>query len=177
MSLESKLESIENDIQNGLKFKSADRLRNLINQYPNDQDLWNKLAELYYDSGFLDGAGRYWILTEPTNDRIKKSVEIYEKSVNYSGYQILQEITFRGDKSKLTEYGKTKLIELENDSSEKVNYIPTFAKNLNRNERKKQKNIERTYKDKLIEKLIIAFLIILLISAIIGIVEISSWLF
>ena len=103
MSLESKLESIENDIQNGLKFKSADRLRNLINQYPNEQKLWNKLAELYYESGFLDAAGRYWILTEPTSERIKQSVEIYEKSVNYSGYQILQEITFRGEKSKLTE--------------------------------------------------------------------------
>ena len=177
MSLESKLENIEIDIQNGLKFKSADRLRNLINQYPNEQELWNRLAELYYESGFLDGAGRYWILTEPTNDRIKKSVEVYEKSVNYSGYQILQEITFRGEKDKLTEYGQKKLTELENDSSEKVSYIPKFAENLNRNERKIQKNIERTYKEKLIEKLIIGFLIFILISAIIGIVEISSWLF
>lgn len=177
MDLESKLESIEIDIQNGLKLKSADRLRNLINQYPNEEKLWIRLAELYYESGFLDAAGKYWILTEPTTERIKRSVEIYENSVNYSGYQILQEITFRGDKSKLTEYGKKKLTELENDSIEKVNFIPKFAKKLNRNERKKQKNRERTYKDKLIEKLIIGVLIFILIAAIIGIVEIFNWIF
>ena len=176
MSLDSKLESIETDIQNGLKFKSADRLRNLINQYPNEQKLWNKLAELYFESGFLDGAGRYWILTEPTDERIKKSIEAYQKSVNYSGYQILQEITFRGDKSKLSDYGKKKLTELENDSSEKVSYIPKFAKNLNRNERKKQKNKKRTFKDKLIEKLFFAVLIAIPILAIIGIIALIDWL-
>ena len=176
MSLDSKLESIETDIQNGLKFKTADRLRNLINQYPNEQKLWNKLAELYYESGFLDGAGRYWILTEPTDERIKKSIEAYQKSVNYSGYQILQEITFRGDKSKLSEYGKKKLTELENDSLEKVSYIPKFAKNLNRNERKKQKNKKRTFKDKLIEKLIIGIFISIPILAIIGIIALIDWL-
>ncbi len=176
MSLESKLERVETDIQNGLKYKSADRLRNLINQYPNEQKLWNRLAELYYESGFLDGAGRYWILTEPTDDRIKKSIETYEKSVNYSGYQILQEITYRGDKSKLTEYGKKKLNELEINSTEKVNYIPEFSKKINRNERKKQKNIKRTFKDKLIEKIIITLVISVPIFAIIGIIIVIDWI-
>lgn len=177
MSLERKLESIETDIQNGLKFKSADRLRNLINQYPNEQKLWNRLAELYYESGFLDGAGRYWILTEPTDERIKKSVDAYQKSVNYSGYQILQEITFRGDKSKLSEYGRTKLNELENDSSERVNYIPKFAKKLNRKERKQQKNKKRSFKDRLIEKLLLALVISIPILAIIGFITITTWIF
>ncbi|WP_370687409.1 DUF6584 family protein [Fulvivirga maritima] len=35
-------------------------------------ELWDKLAKLYYDSGFLDAAGKYWILTEPVSDRIEK---------------------------------------------------------------------------------------------------------
>lgn len=108
VSLKKKLEKIDFEVENGLKFKASDRLRNLIQENPNETQLWNKLAELYYESGFLDSAGKYWILTEPTEDRIKKCVEIYEKSVNYSGYQILQEIVFRGDKSKLSEFAQNK---------------------------------------------------------------------
>ena len=72
MNLKDKLAKIESEIDNGLKLKATDRLRNLINQYPNEIELWSRLAELYYESGFLDAAGRYWILTEPTDDRIKK---------------------------------------------------------------------------------------------------------
>ena len=104
MDLTNKLERIEINIKNGLKFRAADRLRNMINQYPNESILWTRLAELYYESGFLASAGKYWILTEPKDEKIKKCVEIYEKSVNYSGTKILQDITFRGEKSKLTEY-------------------------------------------------------------------------
>ncbi|MEP2237107.1 MAG: DUF6584 family protein, partial [Maribacter sp.] len=89
MNLKEKLDKIDSEIEKGLKFKSSDRLRNLIQDNPNEIQLWYKLAELYYESGFLDAAGKYWILTEPTEERIRKCVAIYEKSVNYSGYQIL----------------------------------------------------------------------------------------
>lgn len=47
MSLKEKLEKIDFEIQNGLKFKASDRLRNLIQENPNETQLWNKLAELY----------------------------------------------------------------------------------------------------------------------------------
>ena len=54
MSLEQKLKRIDLEIQNGMKYKAADRLRNLIQENPNEIQLWNKLAELYYTSGFFD---------------------------------------------------------------------------------------------------------------------------
>ena len=92
MSLSKKLERIDRESKNGLKLKSADRLRNLINEHPNEMIIWKKLAELYYDSGFLDAAGRYWVLTEPTDERIQKAQEIYLESVNYSGTKILNDI-------------------------------------------------------------------------------------
>ena len=126
MDLKEKLDKIDSEIEKGLKFKSSDRLRNLIQDNPNEIQLWYKLAELYYESGFLDAAGKYWILTEPTEERIRKCVSIYEKSVNYSGYQILQDIVFRGDKSKLNDYAKSRLAELELSSREQVNYIPEY---------------------------------------------------
>lgn len=134
------------------------------------------MAELYYESGFLASAGKYWILTEPKDERIKKSVEIYEKSVNHSGTKILQDITFRGDKTKLSEYGKNKLKELELDSKKKSNYIPKFKQITNR-KKKSQENEKRTFKDKLAEKLFFGVLIAIVILIIIGFSTVISWVF
>ena len=134
------------------------------------------MAELYYESGFLASAGKYWILTEPKDERIKKSVEIYEKSVNHSGTKILQDITFRGDKTKLSEYGKNKLKELELDSKKKSNYIPKFKQITNR-KKKSQENEKRTFKNKLAEKLFFGVLIAIVILIIIGFSTVISWVF
>jgi len=176
VSLKEKLEKIDSEIENGLKFKASDRLRNLIQENPNETQLWNKLAELYYESGFLDSAGKYWILTEPTEDRIKKSVEIYVKSVNYSGYQILQEIVFRGDKSKLSEFAQNKLTELEADSKKKADYVPKFSPKKNK---RKNKNSEykRTFKDKLGEWTLFGIVASIVILIIIGFVTVIKWIF
>jgi len=175
VNLKEKLDKIDVDIQNGLKHKSADRLRNLINLNPNDLELWNRLAELYYQSGFLASAGKYWILTPQTKDKIKQCVEIYEKSVNHSGNKILQDITYRGDKSKLSEYGKRKLSELEQDSKKNSKYVPTFSPILNK-QKKKTKTTERTFSQRIIEILMIGLLISIPIFAIIGIYTTLKWL-
>ena len=176
MSLKEKLDKIDSEIENGLKFKATDRLRNLIQENPNEIELWNKLAELYYESGFLDSAGKYWILTEPTDDRIKKCVEIYEKSVNYSGYQILQEIVFRGDKSKLSEFAQKKLSELESDSKEKANYVPEFKPKVNNPKRKNKKYVQ-TIKDKLGGFVIFGIFAVIIILIIIGFISVIKWIF
>ena len=128
MDLETKLEIIDGEIAKGLKLRAIDKLRNLINYYPDEHELWAKLAELYYDSGFLDAAGKYWILTQPAEERIKACVELYEKSVNLSGNQILKDITFRGDRSKLTEYARAKLEALEANSMSVVGSVPTYTR-------------------------------------------------
>ncbi|QHI35511.1 hypothetical protein IMCC3317_08570 [Kordia antarctica] len=174
--MKEKLVKIQSDIDKGLKFKSSDRLRNLINENPNETELWNQLAELYYESGFLDAAGKYWILTEPTNDRIKKSVEIYEKSVNYSGCQILQEIKFRGDKTKLSEFAKKKLSELESDSKKKTNRIPNFLPRTN-NFKSKDKDYKKTFNEKLFGFLFFGILAGIGILIIIGIATVFDWIF
>ncbi|RMA56278.1 DUF6584 family protein [Ulvibacter antarcticus] len=175
MSLEEKLAKIELDIQNGLKFKAADRLRNMINQYPNEPILWNRLSELYYESGFLASAGKYWILTEPTEDRIKKCVEIYEKSVNHSGTKILEDITFRGEKSKLSEFGRKKLSELESDSKKKSNYVPKFSSFTNIKKKKDYQKI--TFKDQLIKYGFYTLMIVILLLIIIGFFTVVNSIF
>ncbi|WP_299119257.1 tetratricopeptide repeat protein [uncultured Tenacibaculum sp.] len=176
MNLKEKLDKIDSEIKIGLKFKAANRLRNLIQENPNEIELWNKLAELYYESGFLDSAGKYWILTEPTDQRIKKCVDIYEKSVNYSGYQILQEIVFRGDKSKLSEFAQNKLSELEADSKKKVDYIPKFRPKSNK-QRQKKESSKRTFRDKLTIYPIIGVFVFLAICSIIGVITVLKWFF
>ncbi|MFK7748549.1 MAG: DUF6584 family protein [Kordia sp.] len=176
LSLKDKLKRINFEIENGLKFKASDRLRNLIQENPNEIQLWNKLAELYYESGFLDAAGKYWILTEPTDERISKCVEIYEKSVNYSGYQILQEIVFRGDKTKLSEFAQHKLSELEADCKAKNHHIPKFNPKVNNSQRKHQKHV-KTFKDKLAGFLLLGILLTVIVLIVIGFVSVMKWMF
>ena len=125
--LNKQLKSIEKDVLNGLKNKSVDRLRNLITYNPDNLKLREQLAQLYFDSGFFDAAGMYWILTAPTTDEIILAQKTYLESVNNSGTQVLNDIKFRGDKSLLDEYAKNVLEKFEADSIEKSNYIPNFT--------------------------------------------------
>ena len=174
--LKEKLDKIDFEFENGLRFKATNRLRNLIQENPNEIELWNKLAEFYYESGFLDAAGKYWILTETTEERIIKCVEIYEKSVNYSGNQILQEIVFRGDKTKLSKFAQQKLTDLELDSEKKTKYVPKYNPKQNIQKKYNTKQIQ-TFKDKLIGKFFFFVFILIVISVIVGFVTIIKWIF
>ena len=175
MNLIKKLEKINLDFENGLRLKATNKLRNLIQENPNEIELWNKLAELYYECGFLDAAGKYWILTEPTEERIKKCVDIYEKSVKNSGYQILQEIVFRGQKTKLPKYAQQKLTALEKDSEQKVNYIPKYQPKLNI-QKKSNFRQKETFKQKLFKMIFYVVLIIVLISIFLGMKSIIEFI-
>ena len=119
---------IDEDIKSGRKKKACERLRNLINDFPDDLSLREKLAQIYYDSGFLDEAGKFWILSELHTFEIKEAVEIYRKSLGDSGNAILKDIVFRGDKTQLPEYSKNILNDLESDSFKKTNHIPEFKR-------------------------------------------------
>jgi hypothetical protein len=123
---EDSLKRIETDLKTGKKFIACDKLRNLINENPNEFKLREKLAEIYYESGFYDRAGLFWILTEPKNDEIKKCQEIYLSTVNNSGDKILKDFQFRGDENLLSEYAKTKFHKLQTDSFEKTGNVPIY---------------------------------------------------
>ena len=119
---------IDFNIENGLRFRAAIQLGSLIANNPNNLELRDQLANLYYQAGFYDAAGKFWILNASKEPHVQKCVELYEKSVNYSGYTILQDIKFKGDKALLNEFAQNKLKQLEADSLEKVKHIPTFIK-------------------------------------------------
>ena len=150
-----------------LSLGATDRLRNLLGHYPDEQRIWLKLADLYYEAGFYDAAGKYWILTEPEEERIKKCVEIYEKSVNYSGNQILKELIFRGDKSKLSEFGQRKLEALEFNSKQVTGTVPTYKRKHFKPNVTKVRS-EQRLKSEITEKVILCLVLLVIILVIIG---------
>lgn len=119
---------IDEDLRAGRKKKACDRLRNLINEFPDDISLREKLGQIYYDSGFKDEAGKFWILSEIQNFEMKDAVDIYRNSFSNSGNAILKDIVFRGDKNQLSEYSRNILSELESDSFKKTKHIPEFKR-------------------------------------------------
>ena len=176
MSSKIKLLKIESDLKKGLKYKAADRLRNLINECPDELGLRNNLAELYYYAGFLDQAGKYWIFEESNKPHIKQCVKLYRESVNNSGNQILKDVIFKGSKEDLDDYALRILLELEKDSELKTNSVPRFY----RRETKKERasiNKQQTLQKKIIEKFVIGFLIAIPVLSIVGLISIIMWLF
>lgn len=117
---------IEQDLKAGRKKKACDRLRNMINQFPNDLSLRKKLGQIYFEAGFLDEAGKFWILSSPENNEMENAVEIYRKSLSDSGNAILKDIVFRGDKNLLDEYAWKVITELEQNSLKITKHIPVF---------------------------------------------------
>lgn len=117
---------IEQDLKAGRKKKACDRLRNMINQFPNDLSLRKKLGQIYFEGGFLDEAGKFWILSPPENNEMENAVEIYRKSLSNSGNAILKDIVFRGDKNLLDEYAWKVITELEQNSLKITKHIPVF---------------------------------------------------
>lgn len=89
----------EQEIKNGLRFKAVNRLRNVINQFPDNMEARTKLAQLYYEAGFYEAARLFWMLTEPVEEHVKQCTAIYKASVNYSPVQILKDIKYRGNAS------------------------------------------------------------------------------
>ncbi len=143
-------------------------------EYPNDLILREQLAELYYENGLLEAAGKFWMLSEPTTKGIKQSIAAYERSVNSSGTKILNDIIFRGDKNKLPEYAKKKLIALEKDSLVKSNYIPTFSPKKNRTKRNSH---PPSLSEKIMPFILVSTLIFTLILAVVALRTVMNWIF
>lgn len=161
------ISKITADIESGLKFKAANQLRNLINIHPNEMELRDKLANLYYDAGFFDAAGKYWILKDSMADHVRKCVAKYEGTVNYSARQILFDLKFRGDKELLSDYAKKKLIALEEESMQKSGYVPNFTPK----ERIQYPEAGNDFISRFIGAAVIVFLVSVPIFAIIGIIS------
>lgn len=166
---------IEEDLKDGRKKKACDRLRNMINQFPNDIFLRKRLGQIYFEAGFLDEAGKFWILSAPESNEMENAVELYRKSLGNSGNAILKDIVFRGDKDLLDEHAKKIIIELEQDSFKATKQIPVFKAKTR--EKEKYQEHHTGFLSKIGIFLLIGFVILLPVLGIFKLLELISSLF
>ncbi|MEN5309778.1 DUF6584 family protein [Chryseobacterium cucumeris] len=166
---------IKQDLKDGRKKKACDRLRNMINQFPNDLSLRRRLGQIYFEAGFLDEAGKFWILSKPENNEMENAVEIYRKSLSNSGNAILKDIVFRGDKKLLDEYALKVITELEQHSLKITKQIPVFK--VKTREKGSYSENKTDFLSKIGIFLLIGFIILLPILGIFKLFEIISSLF
>ncbi|MFP9115562.1 DUF6584 family protein [Flavobacterium sp. RHBU_3] len=117
MDIGHQLRIAKQEANAGLKQKAVHRLRSAINAYPDDLRVREALAELYYEAGFADMAGLYWLLSSPENAR-KGCVDLYMKSINYSAQQALHDLKYRGNKKNLPDYARQKLEALKQEADD-----------------------------------------------------------
>lgn len=170
-------DKIEQDLKEGKKKKACDRLRNLINQFPDDLSLRKKLGQIYYEAGFIDEAGKYWILSQPENKEMEKAVALYRKTLGNSGNAILKDIVFRGNKAQLNEYAMNVFTELEKDSLKKTKYIPDFKPKTREKGNYSEGKGSRGFLNKIFIVVLIVFLISLPILGIFKFLELINALF
>ncbi|UHO37593.1 hypothetical protein H5J24_18230 [Chryseobacterium capnotolerans] len=170
-------DKIEQDLKEGKRKKACDRLRNLINQFPDDLSLRKKLGQIYYEAGFIDEAGKYWILSQPENKEMEKAVVLYRKTLGNSGNAILKDIVFRGNKAQLNEYAMNVFAELEKDSLKKTKHIPDFKPKTREKGNYSEEKDSTGFLNKIFIGVLIVFLISLPILGIFKLLELINTLF
>ncbi|UEQ75967.1 DUF6584 family protein [Chryseobacterium arthrosphaerae] len=168
---------IDKDMKEGRKKKACDRLRNMINQFPDDLSLRKKLGQIYYEAGFLDEAGKFWILSEPENDEMKNAVGIYRKSLSNSGNAILKDIVFRGNKAHLNEYAMKIFADLEADSLKRTNHIPDFKPKTREKGNYSESAAKNSFPETVLFCLLIGLVILLPVLGIFKLLELIYLLF
>lgn len=166
---------IEQDLKAGRKKKACDRLRNMINQFPNDLSLRKRLGQIYFEAGFLDEAGKFWILNIPENNEMENAVKMYRKSLSNSGNAILKDIVFRGDKNLLDEHSLKVIAELEKDSFKVTKHIPVFKAKTR--EKGNYSENQTGFLSKIVTCLVIGVIILIPVLGIVKLFEIISSLF
>ncbi len=172
MDFEEKIGRVDNDLDKGLKKRAIDRLHGLIKTYPDELAFRTKLGHIYLDIGFKDSAGQFFVLEKDRTNEMDEAVTIYLDSVNRSGWKILNDIQFQGDKGNLNDFAKQRLTEFEEWSQKETGRIPTFRKKRIGLPRTKQKG---TWDFDAV--LIFGGLVSVVILTIIGLVTVIRWIF
>lgn len=166
------LAKIETDLQLGCKQRAIVRLRSLVASYPYDLTLRYQLAEIYYQAGFMDMAGLYWLLHEPTDERMKQAIAVYQTSVNHSAQQMLKDIAFHGDQNRHTS-------ELETYALNQLHTLNALKAKANgeSNPPKPPKSVRSAVTDTALEKGCLLILLVCLLIFIWGFIDIIRSVF
>ncbi|WP_294734922.1 DUF6584 family protein [uncultured Flavobacterium sp.] len=169
MYLNIQLNRAQSEIDKGLKQRAANRLKNVLNTYPDATEAREMLALMYYESGFLGMAGLYWMLTDPTEDYIRECIKVYKESVKSSSIQILSDLKYRGDKSGLSGYAYKKLTAIENEVISRERSTSYKSKKTGNHSEKE------TFKEKLMSSAPFGIVLLCLIFFITGVIVSITW--
>lgn len=176
MNYADQLQKARSENEVGLKQKAVNRLKNLINTFPDETSARDVLAELYYEAGFLDMAGKYWYLSEPVDERMIQSVAAYNKSVGYSPLQAYLDINFRGNKALLSSYAAMRLTALEEEIKATGRKIPVTKSVKIEREVKPPKRLKIKFLNFLLN-LVFGLIVLVFILGIVQVVRFISGLF
>lgn len=143
MHIEPQLQLARKEAAQGYKQKAVNRLLNVIRTNPDSMEAREALAVLYYESGFLDMAGMYWILSEPAPEK-QKCIDLYLNSVNNSPVQVWRDLKYRGDMSGLPDYARNKLEKLQ----EQKNILAKSSRNYNKHSNKLPEDPKPKWREK-----------------------------
>ncbi|PEK56608.1 DNA helicase [Bacillus pseudomycoides] len=158
---EKTLIKIEKDIENHDLGKARDRLHGLIQAYPEDLSLRKKLGDIYFKLQYPTMAGRYWYLEENKTPEMLQACQRFEKSMGNSPNEIVRALKFKGDSAIINKLS--------------LNYTSSTIQH--RVISQIVQGPEETWKDTLVTIGCISILLILIITACIGLYTIFNWIF
>ncbi|EOP53219.1 hypothetical protein IIW_01755 [Bacillus cereus VD136] len=158
---EKTLIKIEKDIENHDLGKARDRLHGLIQAYPEDLSLRKKLGDIYFKLQYPTMAGRYWYLEENKTPEMLQACQRFEKSMGNSPNEIVRALKFKGDSAIINTLS--------------LNYTSSTIQH--RVISQIVQGPEETWKDTLVTIGCISILLILIITACIGLYTIFNWIF
>src|SRR5512141_217310 len=97
MALDRTLKSIEDNIRAGDLGKARDRLHGLISSYPDNLELREQLAAVYWRLQMPEMAGRYWYLEEEKDPDMADACRRFEAQFGNDPAYLLFALKFRGD--------------------------------------------------------------------------------
>lgn len=117
MILESTLNQIDQEIENGNLNAVKNQLHDLLNTNPNDLQVRTKLGQVYWSLEDQVTAGRYWFLIEADTPEMVAATYEFVNSCKNEPNEILRRIEFNGDVAELnSEFAKYMLVNLRSEA-------------------------------------------------------------
>ncbi len=101
MPLERTLQQVQADIDAGDLGKARDRLHGLIVTYPDNLELRERLARVYWQLKLPEMAGRYWYLAEHKDADMLRACQRFEAQFRNDPLLLLFALKFKGSTERI----------------------------------------------------------------------------
>lgn len=125
--LEHKLTQLDQYLAAGKLTDARDQLHNLLDAYPNNLAVRQKLGDVYWQLENPVMAGRYWFLIEATTPEMVAATYEFAANCHNDPMEIFNHLEFNGDIAALdSDFAKFMLINLDKEIT--IRYDTSFEK-------------------------------------------------